>query len=107
LGARSEDDADCLFSDDEIEIPSGLRTGSSASVFFNAKVLGLGVLGGPMSFFCRNMHPVFWFAGFRSGVVAAVAAQDCSFTHGAPVSREAYPCADGLWGDVAISNAGC
>ncbi len=28
-----------------------------------------------MSFFCRNMHPVIWFARFRSGVVAAVAAQ--------------------------------
>ncbi len=49
-------------------------------------------------FYCLNVHPVVWFARFSSGVAAAVAAQDCSFTHGAPVSREAYPCANGPCG---------
>jgi len=61
---------------------------------------------GPCPSFSRDMHPVVRFARFRSNA-AAVVTQDCSFTHGAPVSREAYPCADGLWEDVAISNAGC
>ncbi len=49
-----------------------------------------------MSFF-RDVHPVVRFARFRSNA-AAVVTQDCSFTHGAPVSREEYPCAYGLWG---------
>ncbi len=50
-----------------------------------------------MSFFVRDVHPVVWFARFRSND-AAVESQDRSFTYGAPVSREAYPCANGLLG---------
>jgi hypothetical protein len=97
FGARSEDDADCLFSNDEIEIPSDFPTGSSALIFFFTQVLGLGVLRGPVSFFFHDVHPVVRFAGFRSNA-AAVVTPDCSFTHGAPVSKEAYPCVNGLWG---------